>query len=184
MKKPEEITLDLPVSRDEFEIQTAPASSEAGSTLEDFIVYREAVPEDLNFIRKNWLKIGYDWIKRSHLVRPRAKYYYESRDKWLARLFEFCPVVVACDKQDTGFIYGFVAGWAYDDGGGICHFVYVRPEFRKRGLAKKLLAQMGYTWGAPLIATTWSHFIRPALPAFVELDEDQLYEACYVVKKP
>ncbi len=160
---------------------TVPASSEAGQSLEDYIVYRRAVPEDLNFIRKNGLKITYDWYRRTKRA-THSKAFYNSRDQWLTRLFQFCPVVVATDKQDPGFIYGFAAGWAYDDGSAMVHFLYVRPEFRRRGLAKKLLATMGYNWGAPMVATAWSHFLKSYCPPFIELDEDQFFEVSYASK--
>lgn len=75
--------------------------------------------------------------------------------KWLVRrLLERAPVLVAADEDDPGAIWG----WAATHGSTVL-YIFVRQEFRHRGIARMLLAPYLSRTGITYAAKS-SHRIR------------------------
>lgn len=63
-----------------------------------------------------------------------------------------CPPVVACDPANPDSIYGWACGERVG-GALVVHFVYVRQPWRGWGIARQLVAALGYQPGEKLYAT-------------------------------
>lgn len=64
--------------------------------------------------------------------------YLTAHNRALNKLLDKCECDVVCDSEDPSFIYGFILHEAmgeYD----VIHYVYLRKDFRGRGLAKDMI---------------------------------------------
>ena len=104
------------------------------------IIIRQATEKDLTGI----LEIYNDAIVTTTAVYDYQPHTIEMRKKWFEeKVKNNIPVLVAeCNNQVAGFAsYGPFRAWAaykYS----IEHSVYVRPRFRRQGIAKKLLNEL------------------------------------------
>lgn len=95
------------------------------------LVLRPGVPEDLAFIVDSWVMS----FRGQAIARDAGRGYMRDM-KWLVRrLLEQCAILVAADEDEPGAIWG----WAATRGNAIL-YVFVRREFRRQGIAKRLLA--------------------------------------------
>ncbi len=80
-------------------------------------------------------------------------------------------VIVACTDTDEARIMGWLA---YRVGKpAVLHYVYVRKEYRGKGLCRRLLAQIGASANAPLVATFSgpdTKFIKRVVPLLTSYD--------------
>jgi len=97
----------------------------------------ELSPEgDLHFILSSWLKTYRESGKFTRRIKPQTFYqYHEERIK---RLFDWplAEVTIACTPQEPTVILGYRVSEEKDH---VLHWLFVRPEFQKMGIAKKLL---------------------------------------------
>lgn len=93
-------------------------------------ILRPATPSDHAFIVDSWL-LSY---RNQALARDAGQAYVHDM-KWLIRrLIDRSAVLVAADRDTPGAIWG----WAATHGTTVL-YVYVRQEFRRRGIARMLL---------------------------------------------
>lgn len=92
---------------------------------------------DKNFIISSWLKEYRDDSKFLRRVRPWV--YYEEHHKRIHKALEQGSTLIAYRSEEPEVILGYVN---YDK---ILHWIYVRPEFRKEGVATQLLKDFDLT---------------------------------------
>lgn len=105
------------------------------------IAHRAALPSDRQFIVSTWSSS----FKKSHsagiiqaddwaeIMRPQIE---KALDRPDAR------AVVAYEKDDPDFFYGFIAGDTSDDT-PVVFYVYVKEAYRREGIASGLFAALG-----------------------------------------
>lgn len=109
----------------------SPAIGKLTGELDGLTILRPGIPEDRPYVEDSWLLSG-----RSQGYARDAGPGYAHDMKWLIRrLLDRGALLVACDKDEPGAIWG----WALTRGTTVV-YVYVRQEFRRKGLAKALLA--------------------------------------------
>lgn len=91
---------------------------------------------DIPFLTSNWLRSFRDGA----FVRgiPNSIYFYEMQ-KCIAEVVKTAAIVVVCDEADDNKMYAFACVEKDISGALFVHYVYVKPEVRRRGLARKLL---------------------------------------------
>lgn len=132
--------------------------SPSGPTLlEDLLVFRQATPEDINFIKKNWLRITRAYVGNE----MDAERFYRKHDRLIGDLSKTDPCWIASDANYAFYIYGFICGYPRTDGSVCVHFVFTRDEWRGHGIAGRLMKKLGWKGGhAEITATHWSQFLR------------------------
>ena len=107
---------------------------------------RASSADDTPFVKTTWMQSYHDrslgsisasslqWSRYKQLMRP-----------LLDALISRGSLIVACDPQESGVIYG----WALGEGGDVpvLHYAYVRPERRRYGLADEMLARLASETG-------------------------------------
>ena len=93
-------------------------------------------PTEVNYVRKTWLKSN----QASGLARlaGRTVYWSEHHDL-VERLLKACETRVACAEESPTTILGF----AVLAPPGVVHYVFVGEDWRRRGLARELVAGLG-----------------------------------------
>jgi GNAT superfamily N-acetyltransferase len=92
-------------------------------------------PADKNFVHSAW--------KKSHRQAPKqaqlpSNVYYGRANPEIDDLIEHSNVLVLRDAEKPDFLYGFIVYELGND--AICvHFTYIKRDWRRYGLAKKLL---------------------------------------------
>lgn len=113
---------------------------------------RRPVPSDVEFMLKTWLREYRRAVPRSFPDRL----YYNEFQKVILALTRKSDARVICAADDSNFIAGFVVGNVYPEAQtAVVHFAYVRPPFRRSGLATAALEDMGYAPGMEIVATHW-----------------------------
>lgn len=99
------------------------------------LLVRRASKPDLRFITSSWLKSNRD----APMVQgiPNTVYYHYHH-KILEELIPRSLVLVACDPEDTGYIYGWACAEVVDTA-LVVHYVYVRYDWRRKGVAKAMM---------------------------------------------
>lgn len=103
--------------------------------LSELLRIRAANDNDTNYMRKTWLKsIQTPWSPMQSALGPRD--FWEGHHRIVSRLLSTCDVRVACSNDNESTI----AGWAcLEAGRRVVHFVHVREEMRRYGVARMLL---------------------------------------------
>lgn len=94
---------------------------------------RADTEDDRNFILSSWLRSfrnNGDWPRHIDSAT-----YYANHQSIIQRLLVLCDVRVACAADDENLILG----WCCVDG-SIVHYVFVKEQYRKLGIAKALLS--------------------------------------------
>ncbi len=105
---------------------------------------RNANPDDFPLIFATWLRSYRHGGQFTRRIPERV--YFARHHRVIERLLDSCSVRVAASAEDTDVILG----WAVLEPGCV-HFVYVKPAFRRMGLASALLADVNWP------ATSYSH---------------------------
>lgn len=107
--------------------------------MSDLFNVRKAAVEDLPFIFNSWLKC--------YRAAPAVKMipnstYYASQHALIEKILLTSEVHIACNIEDPSQIYGYVVGKTRE---GKCtvHWLYCKHTFRRNGVAKALLQQLG-----------------------------------------
>ncbi len=100
------------------------------------IKIRRATDDDLSFFFSATLQSHYYSAPANRYMLPSI--YYAEHKKVLCRLLESCPLLIACDQDSPEIIMGFALF-----GPKTAHYVYVKRPFRKFGIARMLLAEIG-----------------------------------------
>lgn len=109
------------------------------------LVNRDMKPDDVAFVLDSW--------RRSFEGAPAVKgaeriHYRQEMTRAIRRILDRATVRVRCDANDEDTIVGFAAFTGLE-----LHYVYVKKEFRKMGVAKAMLE------GLPIEAYT---FLTPS----------------------
>lgn len=147
------------VSAGEAQAGAENVGTPSGPSLADTIVFRRATPEDLNFIRKNWLRVTRGAIP----ARLKSDLFYEEHDRLIGEISKNDPCWVACDREHPFFIYGFACGYLRTDNSLVLHFVLTRDEWRGKGIARALVERLGWDGKSRIDATHWSAFLKDRL---------------------
>lgn len=107
---------------------------------------REALDDDRNFILSSWLRSfrnNGDWPRHIDSAT-----YYANHQSVIQRLLTLCDVKIACASDDENLILG----WCCVDGSTV-HYVFVKEQYRKLGIAKAMLDGIGEK-------ATYTHWTR------------------------
>lgn len=110
---------------------------------------RPAALGDLALIMSSW--IGEYREGPIGRLMTDTRYYAEVRPI-VERLVTRLPPLVACDPGNPDTIYGWACGERVTSD-LVVHFLYVRGPWRRWGIARKLLAALGYQAGERVIVT-------------------------------
>jgi GNAT superfamily N-acetyltransferase len=111
----------------------------AKESIYDIDLYlRKAEPADVNFITSSWLD-SYRYSVISKPVRTTEFYHYEHQ--MLESIIPKSTVVVLCPATDPGHIWAW-AVYEKLEGVLVLHYVLTKKEFKRRGLAKKLVTKI------------------------------------------
>lgn len=117
---------------------------------------RRPVPSDVEFMLKTWLR---EMRKSYPRAYPDRLYYNDFQGSVLA-LTRKADARVICTTNDPNYIVGFVVGNTYGDvDTTVLHFAYIRPPFRRLGLASAALADLGHKPGREIVATHWHPYL-------------------------
>ena len=87
--------------------------------------------------------------------------FYNEFQKIMLALVQKQQARVICDASEPDVIMGFVVGQWYPDADTfVAHFAYVRPAFRRLGMLRAALADMGYREGSEIVCTLWNSYIQ------------------------
>ncbi len=110
---------------------------------------RDLVADDRNMILSSWLRSfrnNGDWPRHVDSAT-----YYANHQRIVAALLEECDVRVAFAKDDPNLLQG----WCGVDG-YIVHYVFVKEQYRKMGIAKRLLEDVG----GNVVYTHWTRTVK------------------------
>jgi len=103
------------------------------------VILRDAADEDKNFIISSWLKTYRTEGKFTRRIRPYV--YFKEHEERIKRALWQAKARIACLEAEPEVIMGY-AVWTPQAAHEVVHFVFVRPEFRNLGVARKLLSEV------------------------------------------
>lgn len=119
---------------------------------------RLAGGDDLNFILKSWM-VGFK--NHSYAAVIDSQIFFPNHQKLIGDIAARpgCLALVAVDEHDHSQIMGFIVAEPANDKTKmplIVHWMYVKKEFRRFGIGKKLLQYMGWHRGDVIAATHYN----------------------------
>ena len=100
------------------------------------IQHRKFKESDRDYLTRSILM---SYLSGSQEIRKINKdSYLTAHNKTVNGLLDNCQCVVVCDGEDEDLIYGFVIYQQMKDW-DVLHYVYVRKDFRGRGIGKDLI---------------------------------------------
>jgi hypothetical protein len=130
------------------------------------VVLRDWKPSDRNFVIDSWVR---SYRGSTSALIPES-IYFDSQRRLINALLERCQITIAGFDEDPDTILG----WACTSSSAI-HYVWVRPQFRKQGIAKAMLAQF---INAPAVYTHKSYAIKKP-PTLWSFDPYHAFELAY-----
>lgn len=121
----------------------------ANAVLADLVEYRGATEEDVHFIKKTWMRSHRQAV--TNLCE--SKTFFPKMEMRIGRIAERAECVIACDKEQPFYIYGWLVGSGTTTGELILHYAYVREEWRNMNCALGMAKHLGYKEGKQIIAT-------------------------------
>lgn len=96
---------------------------------------REFCQEDFNFIVNSWLV---SYRQSEEFKKVSNKNYYEAQSKIILAIIQNpdTKIKILCNEKDEEQIFCYLV---YNDKKNLIHFVYTKYNFRRFGLAKKLI---------------------------------------------
>jgi ribosomal protein S18 acetylase RimI-like enzyme len=92
--------------------------------------------QDVPFIFNSWLK---SFRETGYLCNPVSNtIYFENHHKLIQKILQRATVYVACDEKYPDQIFGYIVAEKIE-GVFVLHYVYIKHNFRKSGIAKSLL---------------------------------------------
>lgn len=120
-------------------------------------VLRQAVPSDMGYILKTWMRTMRDACSKAY---PDRLFYNDWQKKILA-LTRKSDARVICTANDPSFICGFVVGNVYSDvDTTLVWFAFMKPPFRRLGLVSAALADMNHALGYEIVAPDWHPYLE------------------------
>lgn len=139
------------------------------------ITFRNPTPSDLNFIRSSWRNSFADGPWCNHpktnvplegIVEYRGKPVFQEARHLLQSVYdmeheEIMSRLIIHSMHNYGIKLAVkddvILGWACTDGSDVVHFIYVKKDFRRQGLASLLLKELGFSADKP---TAFTHRTR------------------------
>jgi GNAT superfamily N-acetyltransferase len=104
------------------------------------ILIRNKVPSDEDFIFDSWLN---NYQATSYFAKRMKKQTFMKYHPVIANATMNRPTTVCKIAGDADFtIYGYIIAEIFSDS-AIVHYVYVRPEYQKLGIARQLFESLG-----------------------------------------
>lgn len=145
-----ELTLDAKAEAKDESAQTEPlAPVTPPIKVQDLIEYRGATAEDVHFIKKTWMRTHRQAITN---MCP-SELFFPKMEHRIGRIAERAECVIAADKEQSFYIYGWLVGSPLVSGELLIHYVYVRDQWRNQGVATGMGRHLGYTHKGGIIAT-------------------------------
>lgn len=95
---------------------------------------RSLTEADIPFIYNSWLKS----CRKSYSDLSNSEYFQMKKHE-CAEILKNSQVLIACDKEDSNFILGYLVYNVILDEVCILHYAYVKAPNRKCGILKKLI---------------------------------------------
>jgi len=113
---------------------------------------RDAIQEDLAFVYNSWLK---QYRNSPFTVGMGNDLYYSQHRRVIDAILNKSDIKVICDAEDTNKIYAWACGEKFDT--PLMHFIYVKRDYRGKGLSKMLLSEFGWEEGSHVVST---HYLK------------------------
>ena len=113
--------------------------------------FRPIEARDFNFILNSWL-MSYRDSRRDHTNGN----YFPGQQNLIAEISQRRTLIVGCDAESPEWIVGYICGQLLTDGRLLLDYIYVKHAYRERGIARGLLAAIGWTEGMEIVATHWT----------------------------
>jgi len=133
------------------------------------LAFRAVKTEDFNFVLSSWMK-SYRDTKRT--IKNPA--YFAGHQRLIAALGERRSMIIGCDADAPEWIVGFACGQMLDDGRILVDYVYVKQPYRERGIAKALVAALGWSPGMGVVASHWNRICNSLSQRFL-IEHDEYY---------
>jgi ribosomal protein S18 acetylase RimI-like enzyme len=114
---------------------------------------RSATAADLDTVRELWEALYEEW--------PQSEYRRAGWNDIVRYVEEHIETNVVLIAEQDGVSAGFALAWP-DDRAGFVSDLYVRPEFRRRGIARALLAEVAARMGTKFLTLTTTSRNGPA----------------------
>lgn len=119
--------------------------------------YRLIEATDLAFVINSWLlsyrkQMGFKGVERER--------YFEGQLALINYLAQYAKVLVACDAKQPMYIVGWGCAHVDKEGAFGLHYVYVKEDYRRHGIAKGIVNRLGYRDGRPIMTSHWNHNAR------------------------
>lgn len=131
---------------------------------------RRPVADDTEFLIKTWSREAYasqPWRDapegggRKVSAFPARLFYDTYQREVIVPLFAKADARVVCPAQDASLIESFVVAKVFPEHRTtVVHFAYTRNAFRRLGLVKAALEDMGWSSDHEVVATMWSATLR------------------------
>lgn len=122
-------------------------------TNEVTVQFRGIEPGDLHFVLNSWMK------SLQPTRRVGNELFFAGQQRLIAALAERAIIIVCCDGNPlmSHFIFGWACG-EMDVKNDILtlHYIYVKHGYRMMGLAKDMLAKLGWKPKTEIVATHWT----------------------------
>jgi len=103
---------------------------------------RDKVPSDEDFIFDSWLN---NYQATSYFAKRMKKQTFMKFHPLIANAIMLRPTTVCKIAGDEDFtIYGYIIAEPFPDA-PVVHYLYVRPEYQRLGIARKLFEALGIT---------------------------------------
>ncbi len=117
---------------------------------------RQAVPSDHGLILKTWMREMREATPKAYPDR----HFYNDWQKKILALTRKAGARVICTANDPSYICGFVVAVVYPDiETTVVWFCHMRGPFRRLGLMKAALEDMGHQEGYEIVAPDWHPYL-------------------------
>jgi hypothetical protein len=102
---------------------------------------RNGKAEDLHLVLDSWVKTYAQspYARAMGRVGSKKTLFFQRTEARVRALLQACPVKVACDEVDEDVVIGWACG-----NPPYLHYVFVKSDFRKKGIAKDLVRSLGF----------------------------------------
>lgn len=125
------------------------------------LTFRPCEAGDYSFILNAWMR-----SYRDQMRTMRNETYYNGQQNLISELAKRRQVVVGCDGDTPEWIAGFICGVPLEDNRLVIDYVYVKQAYRDRGIARGLLAAIGWRHGQEIIVTHKRQSIEGVFPRY------------------
>lgn len=115
------------------------------------VALRDATESDAPYVFATWLK---SQRRQGDRAEMRNRVYFENEKRRVGGLLARSVVTMAVNPADATHIYGYLCRSVLSDDLALVHFLFVKPAYRKLGVARILMAHAFPKLGREEIAIT------------------------------